>query len=247
LPRPENGAPFGHFCVASHRRDAPICRKGRQFDEFVWTFLGQAISRSCPYNFVIFHMNNDVSSDEPRISLPSLMVLFLHIGLTSFGGSTMAWMHRELVERRKLLDDHSFMTGLTISQILPGANPVNLAIYLGGQVRGRVGAAVAVFGIVFPAFCVILFMGFLYRTYAEYELTHVVLGGVAAAGVGATLAMGVKLANRVMIQLIPTAIAIFTFVVIGVLRWPLVPVVSALVPFSILQAYLVQRRRNKDG
>ena len=192
-------------------------------------------------------MTDDVSQVKPGISLSSLLVLFLHIGLTSFGGSTMAWMHREIVERRKLLDDHGFMTGLTISQILPGANPVNLALYLGMQVRGRAGAAVAVFGIVFPAFCVVLFMGFLYRTYAEYEMTHVVLGGVAAAGVGATLAMGVKLANRVMVQLIPSAIAIFTFVVIGILGWPLVPVVSALVPFSILQAYLIHRRRAKDG
>jgi chromate transporter len=59
--------------------------------------------------------------------------------------------------------------------------------------------------------------------------------------------MGVKLANRVMIQLIPSAIAIFTFVVIGILRWPLVPVVSALVPLSILQAYLIHKRRAKDG
>ncbi len=215
--------------------------------EFAWTFPGKAISRKCPSNFVISRMANDVSQEKPSISLPSLLVLFVQIGLTSFGGSTMAWMHRELVERRKLLDDHSFMTGLTISQILPGANPVNLAIYLGMQVRGRLGATVAVFGIVFPPFCIILLMGFLYRTYSEYEMTHVVLGGVAAAGVGATLAVGVKLANRVMIQFIPTAIAIFTFVVIGVLRWPLVPVVSALVPLSILQAYLIHKRRTKDG
>jgi chromate transporter len=192
-------------------------------------------------------MTDETSDEKPSISLPALLILFLNIGLMSFGGSTMAWMHREFVENRKLLDDQGFITGLTIAQVLPGANPVNLALYLGMQVRGKIGAAVAVLGVVLPAFCVILLMGYFYRTYGEYETTHVVLGGVAAAGVGATLAMGVKLATRVMIKLIPAAIAILTFIVVGILRWPLVPVVCVLVPLSILQAYLLGKKEAKDG
>ncbi len=192
-------------------------------------------------------MTDETPEPQPRISLLALLGLFLHIGLTSFGGSTMAWMHREIVEKRKLMDDQAFMTGLTIAQVLPGANPVNLALYLGMQARGRLGAVIAVFGIVLPAFCVILLMGYLYRTLSGYETTHVVLGGIAAAGVGATLAMGVKLARRVMVRLIPIGIALATFVVVGILRWPLVPVVIVLVPLSILQAYYFNTRRGRDG
>jgi chromate transporter len=192
-------------------------------------------------------MTDETPAEKPSISLPALLVLFINIGLMSFGGSSMAWMHRELVERRKLLDDHEFITGLTIAQVLPGANPVNLALYLGMQVRGKLGAAAAVLGVVLPAFCVILLLGYLYRSFGEYETTHVLLGGVAAAGVGATLAMAVKLASRVMVRIIPAAIAIFTFVVVGVLRWPLVPVVCVIVPLSILQAYLIAKREAKDG
>lgn len=192
-------------------------------------------------------MSDEQPEPKERITLFALLAVSLQIGLTSFGGSTMAWMHREFVEKRKLLDDQAFMTGLTIAQVLPGANPVNLALYLGSQVRGGAGAVVAVLGVVLPAFCVILLMGFLYRTLSGYETTHVVLGGVAAAGVGATLAMGVKLAKRVMVNLLPAAIAIFTFVVVGILRWPLVPVVAVLFPLSILQAYILQARPKKDG
>ena len=192
-------------------------------------------------------MADQTPSDKPHISLLTLLVLFLNIGLMSFGGSTMAWMHREFVERRRLLDDHGFITGLTIAQVLPGANPVNLALYLGMQTRGPLGAAVAALGVVLPAFCVILLMGYFYRIYSGYETTHVVLGGVAAAGVGATLAVGVKIARRTMVRLVPAAIAIFTFVVVGILRWPLVPVVAVIVPLSILQAYLFNKERPKDG
>jgi len=191
-------------------------------------------------------MAPETSETSPRISLLALLGLFLHIGLTSFGGSTMAWMHREIVEKRKLLNDQDFMTGLTIAQVLPGANPVNLALYLGMKARGKLGAVVAVFGIVLPAFCVILLMGYLYRAFTGYEMTHTILFGIAAAGVGATLAMGVKLARRVMVKLVPIAIAVVTFVVVGILQWPLVPVVIVLVPFSILQAYYLNRKR-EDG
>ncbi|MEY4879701.1 MAG: hypothetical protein RJB62_1170, partial [Pseudomonadota bacterium] len=88
--------------------------------------------------------------------------------------------------------------------------------------------------------------GYLYRTLSGYDTTHVVLGGIAAAGVGATLAMGVKLARRVMVRVIPIAIALLTFVVVGILQWPLVPVVIVLVPLSILQAYYLNRKRG-DG
>jgi len=190
---------------------------------------------------------SETAAPPPRISFPGLLLLFINIGLTSFGGSTMAWMHRHLVERRKILDEQGFMTGLTIAQVLPGANPVNLALYLGMKARGPLGALLAVFGVVLPAFCVILIMGYFYRAYSGYETTHVVLGGIAAAGVGATLAMGVKLARRVMAQVLPAAIAILTFVLVGILRWPLVPVVSVLVPLSILQAYVLHKRRGADG
>ena len=177
------------------------------------------------------------------MSLLTLLGVFLRIGLTSFGGSTSAWMHREIVERRGLLDDQQFMTGLTFAQVLPGANPVNLALYIGLQVRGGLGGAVAVFGMVIPAFCVILMLGLLYRTFSAYATTHVILSGIAAAGVGATIAMGVKLGRRVMRSAVPVAVALVTFTAVGVLHWPMVPVVLVMVPISVAVALLLQRRR----
>lgn len=181
------------------------------------------------------------SDSRPAIPLLTLFMIFLRVGLTSFGGSTSAWMHREVVERRRLLDDHAFMTGLTVAQVLPGANPVNLALYIGLQLRAGWGGAAAVVGMVLPAFCVILMLGFLYRTFSGFATTHVILGGVAAAGVGATIAMGVKLGSRVFRDVVPIAIALITFVSIGILRWPMVPVVLVLVPVSIGFALLSRR------
>ncbi len=186
---------------------------------------------------------NTPPTPAPTITTLELFRVFLHVGLTSFGGSSSAWMHREIVERRKLMDDEAFMTGLTIAQVLPGANPVNMSLYLGMQLRGRAGAVLAVVGMVLPAFCVILALGFLYRSFGHLPTVQVILGGMAAVGVGATLALGVKAASRPsMRQLVPVILALATFVTIGLLRWPMVPVVLVAVPASIFWAYMAEKK-----
>jgi chromate transporter len=188
-------------------------------------------------------MSDSAQQDAP-VSALSLLGIFLRIGLTAFGGSTSAWMHREIVERRKLLSDKDFLTGLTVAQILPGANPVNMAMYLGLQLRGGLGASLAVFGMVLPAFCVILLLGLLYSRLGSMPVTHAVLGGVAAAGGGATLVTGFKLTRRLERSVGPIVIALATFVTIGVLHWSMVPVVIVAVPVSILLALRAERTRD---
>ena len=74
-------------------------------------------------------------AEKERVPLLTLMAVFFRVGVTSFGGSTAAWLHREIVERRRWLDDEGFLTALTLAQVLPGANPVNLSIYVGSHLR----------------------------------------------------------------------------------------------------------------
>jgi chromate transporter len=189
-------------------------------------------------------MTQNAPVAKPDISTFEVFLLLLRIGLTSFGGSTSAWMYREIVERRKLMDDRAFMTGLTIAQVLPGANPVNMALYMGMQLRGKLGATLAAVGMVLPAFCVILVLGFLYRTFSDVTVLQFILTGMAASGVGATLQMGTKVATRLR-GAVPILLALAAFVSVGLLRWSMVPVVLVLVPLSIgIQFWLARRRRN---
>jgi chromate transporter len=187
----------------------------------------------------------DQPAVEPRGRLLDLFWTFLKCGTTSFGGASRAIMYSESVERHSWLDEKDFLAGFAVSQVLPGANPVNLALYIGLKVRGAVGAAVAVLGMVIPAFCVIMTLGFLYRQFGNLPATHFVLEGVAAAGVGATIAVGIKVTARLPRDLMTIAIALAIFATVGVLHWPLVPVVAVAVPFSIGAAYVMRERRNR--
>src|SRR6266571_5582379 len=96
------------------------------------------------------------------VSLWKLFLCFIKVGVTSFGGSTQAWIFRAIVEERGWLSESDFLTGLTIAQILPGANPVNLSLYVGQRLRGATGALVATLGMVVPAICIVLVVGALY-------------------------------------------------------------------------------------
>jgi chromate transporter len=176
-----------------------------------------------------------------RVGLNRLLATFVRLGTMTFGGGVQSWIHREVVQRLGWLDDKSFLSGMTVAQILPGANPVNMALYVGLQLRGGVGAAVAVCGMLIPAFCTTLLLGALYRSYGQLAVVHFVLAGMAAAGVGATLTMGIKVARRLPRNLVTALIAVAVFVLVGVLRWPMIPVVAVMVPLSIALAFVAER------
>lgn len=192
---------------------------------------------------------SDESMEQEGLVVPSLFdvfLAFLKIGVTSFGGSSRAQMYSESMEKNHWLHERDFLTGFAVAQVLPGANPVNLALYIGLRARGKLGATVAVLGMVIPAFCIILLMGFAYRQLHEYPATHFVLAGVAAAGVGATLAVGIKVTTRLERHILPVATALIVFGVVGLLHWPMVPVVLVAVPFSVGLAYVKARRTSDD-
>ncbi len=169
---------------------------------------------------------------DRRIPLLELMGVFFRVGITSFGGSTAAWLYRELVERRKWMDDDHFVTALTLAQVLPGANPVNLSIYVGSQLRGGIGGLAAVVGMVGPPFVVLLFLGFLYRQYGNSAVAHAVLAGLAAVGVGMSLSIGVKLARKIR-RPVPILVGMALFTTVGVMHLSMIPVVLILAPFSV--------------
>ena len=170
------------------------------------------------------------------VSCWRLFLCFVKVGVTSFGGSTQAWIFRAVVEERRWLTETDFLAGVTIAQILPGANPVNLSLYVGQRLRGWLGALVATLGMVAPAICIVLVAGAVYAQLAHFPLTHFLLIGVATVGVGATLAAGLKVARKIERRPTIVIIGLATFFAVGVLHWSMVPVVALLAPVSVALA-----------
>src|SRR5207248_1781500 len=158
---------------------------------------------------------------------------FLWLGCTSFGGGSAGWLYREMVLKRRWIDDNTFLAAMALGQVMPGANGVKLSVLIGQHLRGAPGAAAAVLGLLSGPFATILAVGAAYAGLGQRPLLHAMLDGVAAAVVGLTFATGLRSAWHGSPGATPLAIAAVTVLCVGVLRWPLIPVVLILAPLSI--------------
>lgn len=180
---------------------------------------------------------------RPDIRLRDIFFTFLKLGTMTFGGSVQSWLHREIVSRNRWLEEETFLSGLGVALVLPGANPVNMALYVGLQLRGARGAVVAALAMVLPAFCVILCLGAFYRDFSRFGIIHFILGGLAASGVGATLNMAIKLARSLPRDVTTLLIGFCVFLASALMRWPMIPIVAIAVPLSVAWAYLKPAKR----
>jgi chromate transporter len=188
------------------------------------------------------------AAGTPR-RLVEVFLLFSKIGLSSFGGGVSAWMHMELVERRNWLSEPEFAAALAFARIMPGASIVNFAVLIGHRLIGLRGAIVAVLGILVGPSLTVIVLAIFYRRFAGTTVVDTVLAGAAASAVGLLFSMGIKSASRIGRAGLTSArrpapgvgavvVLAAIFVLVGVLRFPTVPVVLCLAPFSVALAML---------
>jgi chromate transporter len=184
------------------------------------------------------------STEQPP-GLPVLFLSFLTIGSTSFGGGLLGWIRRELVERRRWIDDQQFLVCYGISQMVPGATNVNLSVIVGTQLRGVPGALVAVAGLLLAPLAMLLALGWLYFAAHGAGGTHWInaaLLGAGAAAIGFNLATGIRLAYHNIRRTGPALVAAAIIIGIGIVRIPLLEVLLVMLPAS-LAVTLIERAR----
>ncbi len=129
-------------------------------------------------------------------SLWTLLVVFSKLGVTSIGNGVNGLLHAELVVARRWLSEDQFLSGLAVSQAMPGVNIANLALWLGYQQRGIAGALVALTAVVLPpAIIIILIGGSLLRLSADPTI-GALLAGLATAAAGLSLSVGYRAARH---------------------------------------------------
>jgi chromate transporter len=181
-------------------------------------------------------IGDEVSAAPPAVepvTLARLFRVFFVLGATSFGGGVVAYLRQALVVKERWLDDETFLSGLELSQTLPGLNATNMSIYMGERLRGVPGALVALAGMCLPGTIIVLALGMLYASQSRTPEMVMVLGGVGAAAVGLTLATTLQIGKRQLAKPLDLSLVVLTFVVIGVLRVPLIVALLTIGPLSI--------------
>ncbi|OZI21266.1 chromate transporter [Bordetella genomosp. 9] len=189
----------------------------------------------------------DIAAPAQAPTLAQIFTAFAKIGLTSFGGGLSGWMLREFVQARRWLSETEFLSGLALAQAFPGVNVVNLSIWIGFRLRGGRGAFLAALGMIVPPMAVAIILAALFAELSRSSTVHVVLAGIAAAAVGLSLQMGLRAAYRAATGAVPILIMAGVFGAIFLAGLPLLWVVGAAAPLSILLAYLRLRRAGAES
>jgi len=176
-------------------------------------------------------------SEEPQVSLWELALTFNHIALASFGGGLSAWSREVLVAEKKWMGDEEFLSAVTMCRIMPGANQINLAVFVGTKMRGVPGAVVAVVGLTTVPVILVLILGYFYFKYHEIPALEGILHGASAAAVALTVAMAVKTGRKCLAGWFPLMLFTASFVLNGLLRWPLLATLAILAPIGLIWAW----------
>jgi chromate transporter len=173
---------------------------------------------------------DDAAPRQPR-SPGEVFRVFNRLALQGFGGVLPIAQH-ELVEREGWLTREQFVELLSIAQVLPGPNVVNLALMFGDRHFGWRGGLAALGGMILAPLGIVLVLAAVYTHFAQHPTVAGALRGMGAVAAGLVLSTGLKLLpalRRNTLGLSPAlAIAALTFGAIAIARVPLLWVLVAL-------------------
>lgn len=119
--------------------------------------------------------------------LIELLISFIKIGFTSFGGASMV----PLINAEML--SHQWMTAtevadiVAIAEMTPGPLGTNCATFAGMRVAGVLGAIVANLGVVTPTLTLGVLAGFCLQKFRDSRLLSGALDGIRPASLGMVL------------------------------------------------------------
>jgi chromate transporter len=173
----------------------------------------------------------------PSPSALQLAFTFNRIALASFGGGLSAWSRQIVVEDRGWMTDEEFLSAMTICRVLPGANQVNLAVFVGTKLSGALGALAAVGGLLALPIMIVLGLGALYLAYRNDASVQAALRGVIAASVALSLSMAYKTGRKELRSLPAWLLFGAAFLFSAIFRVPLLALLAVLIPAGLFWAW----------
>ena len=165
---------------------------------------------------------------------------WLKLGFISFGGPTgqIAMMHKDLVEKKKWIDEDHFLQSLNFCMLLPGPEAQQLAIHIGWLLHRTWGGIVAGVFFVLPSIFILWGLAWLYTSFGNVPSVGAFFYGlkpaVAAIVAEAVIRIGKKsLRNWVLIML-----AAFSFIGIYFLNIPFPAIVLSAGMIGFLGSFI---------
>ena len=133
-------------------------------------------------------------------SLKQIAKYFLHLGLTGFGGpiALIQQMRFDLAEseKNKVISEQEFDQAFTMIKAMPGPVAFQMAVYIGVKLGRFWGGVLAGFGIIFPAFVMMVILAVFYDTIIENHFLNSAVQGAQYA-VASVILMGLYKLSKI--------------------------------------------------
>lgn len=185
-------------------------------------------------------MNGGEAARASPVSCTELFWAFQSMALQGFGG-VLPVAQRILVEQRGWMTRGDFLALLSLGQVLPGPNIVNMALIFGDRQFGWRGAAAALAGLMIAPLVIVLLLAALVRQYGSIAQVGDALRGMGVVAAGLVLSTAFKLAtplrrNRLGVPL-ALGVVVLTVVAVAAMRMPLVTALALVAPPAWLLAW----------
>ncbi len=109
-----------------------------------------------------------------------IFFVFFKMGAVTFGGgyAMLPILRREIVEKRKWLNEEKIMDFYAISQGLPGIIAINVAVFIGYTRKKAIGAIAGALGMVCPSIIIITIIAMFLSNFQENVYVRHALAGV---------------------------------------------------------------------
>ena len=109
---------------------------------------------------------------QKKPELWRLFIIFFRLGLFTFGGgfAMIPLIEEEMVKRYALMKKGEFFDLVAVTQSLPGAMAVNVALFVGNHLRGIPGALISALAVIIPSFLVIIIIASLLVSLMDHQL-----------------------------------------------------------------------------
>ncbi len=143
------------------------------------------------------HSVSSAAAPSSRGRLWPLVAYFLKLGTIGFGGppALIGYMHRDLVEREKSLDEDTYKLALALAQIMPGPLAAQTAIAIGYFQAGILGATLVGVAFILPSFFMVIGLSLLYVAYGGLWWMQALFYGIGAAVIAIIAIAAYKLAR----------------------------------------------------
>ena len=116
-------------------------------------------------------------------NLFEMFITFFKIGAFTLGGgyAMLPIIQKEVVEKKKWIDETEFLDMVAVSQSAPGPLAVNISAFVGHKMSGIAGLVVSTLGAILPSFIIIILVASVFLGIEDNPIVQRVFKGIRPA------------------------------------------------------------------